>query len=679
MKKILSILLCSSMLLSCVSCSKNSYSGKTVPTSESSSAAETETVTSTTLPPTTTTTTTTHPQMQPLSSPYEYMDCLDLNGVVVDFFMISGGKLVAQTVDYSNAYVADAPAKISVIDPLSDSIVRSFDLHSGGERLLGIFENGKYIVQNYYTNEFTFFDLMGDKVAAQPDMGSGTAKFSPADDCLYFAEGNTLIKKYLSDGSVQELFSTVRIGTVNDITPQGELIIDEPAADDHTPYNSSLYSISTKERIVKLDSNAYNGLVSKGRYSSWNFNSETSCPEFISVPISGGEVSRYSFEGKTIADCRAAPDSQYILVKYSSGASDIGYLFLDPATGKAADLGYTQSYNDTSVPCYISELRRWFICTSEPDQNGSSHVRLITADPELLNFDIQLTAVENKVYTPAQCGEKLKAYRDIADDIEKEFGVRILLGNEVLDAVDDTEYTFTSIEDTMFIDPELEFSDDLYIKETLDYIRKILSMYPDGFFERFKNQYGEGGLRISIVGELSTDYYESFTSGGIAYTYGAWYNIAMQYYNMSGEMTGLHHEIWHNVESLVNKSFPLSYDSWDALNPAGFQYMNDFDAYANSADISEYVITEAPEGVYDTAYFAAQYGTVNPVEDRATMIESIFYEWYDTETSEFVQLGNYKELIKYPHIKAKIDFLADWSKQEFGYVYWDEILKNNRQ
>ena len=40
---------------------------------------------------------------------------------------------------------------------------------------------------------------------------------------------------------------------------------------------------------------------------------------------------------------------------------------------------------------------------------------------------------------------------------------------------------------------------------------------------------------------------------------------------------------------------------------------------------------------------------------------------------------NYMDFIeviktKYPHLKAKYDFLADWTKQFFGYVYWEKML-----
>ena len=65
---------------------------------------------------------------------------------------------------------------------------------------------------------------------------------------------------------------------------------------------------------------------------------------------------------------------------------------------------------------------------------------------------------------------------------------------------------------------------------------------------------------------------------------------------------------------------------------------------------------------------------ITPYEDRATLIEQLFLREYDVSSGNMKSL-TIDELKKYPHIKAKLDFLASWSKQEFGCVYWEEMLK----
>jgi hypothetical protein len=36
-------------------------------------------------------------------------------------------------------------------------------------------------------------------------------------------------------------------------------------------------------------------------------------------------------------------------------------------------------------------------------------------------------------------------------------------------------------------------------------------------------------------------------------------------------------------------------------------------------------------------------------------------------------MGGYDAALRYPHIQEKLAFLGEWIKQEFGYVYWDEM------
>ena len=60
-------------------------------------------------------------------------------------------------------------------------------------------------------------------------------------------------------------------------------------------------------------------------------------------------------------------------------------------------------------------------------------------------------------------------------------------------------------------------------------------------------------------------------------------------------------------------------------------------------------------------------------EDRATLIETVFSWSFDDKSGKKNGLA---EMNKYPHIKAKLDMLAQWAKLEFGYAYWEEIVKD---
>ena len=73
----------------------------------------------------------------------------------------------------------------------------------------------------------------------------------------------------------------------------------------------------------------------------------------------------------------------------------------------------------------------------------------------------------------------------------------------------------------------------------------------------------------------------------------------------------VHHELWHVMEKIITARQPGAFLIWDALNPEGFQYRNDYtEVWAE----------------YDSDYFVSWYSTVNAMEDRATVAEAVFRE-----------------------------------------------------
>lgn len=101
-----------------------------------------------------------------------------------------------------------------------------------------------------------------------------------------------------------------------------------------------------------------------------------------------------------------------------------------------------------------------------------------------------------------------------------------------------------------------------------------------------------------------------------------------------------------------------------------------FDASKNRAAVSylKESFTRATNiyGSDDDPYFARDYGKLTPLEDRATLIEILFTDAYDDPAEYMDFIEDISE--NCPHMKAKYDYLADWTKQLFGYVYWEEML-----
>ncbi|MBR6835984.1 MAG: hypothetical protein IKM72_08270, partial [Oscillospiraceae bacterium] len=72
------------------------------------------------------------------------------------------------------------------------------------------------------------------------------------------------------------------------------------------------------------------------------------------------------------------------------------------------------------------------------------------------------------------------------------------------------------------------------------------------------------------------------------------------------------------------------------------------------------------------AYFISRYSTVSAFEDRAELVSGLFEapgEEWNTE--------NYPNMLvlyqNSPHLKKKLDRIAERLRSEFGSVYWEEI------
>ena len=71
------------------------------------------------------------------------------------------------------------------------------------------------------------------------------------------------------------------------------------------------------------------------------------------------------------------------------------------------------------------------------------------------------------------------------------------------------------------------------------------------------------------------------------------------------------------------------------------------------------------------AYFARIYSVNNEREDRATLIEEIFCQYYEQTRYGYPVMERITEC---PHLSAKLDEIAKWVKEVFGYVYWEKAL-----
>lgn len=690
MKKYISLLLTAVIALGAVlpaaGCSSDSGSSDSVSSSPSEAESETKSAvttaetTQTTTATTTTTTTTT--LMAPMKEPVEVIDGFKGPGYVYKLHKGPGNSFFVDVSDGNKSIC-------TVFDIVSQSEIVSLETTDFNSDILGAFSDGTIV--SYSSDggkKFTFTPKDGTESEAfkLDDNSFSSLELDAEKECVYWCPLNEgRIMKMDRKGNVSEIFADQGLYHISSIDMESRTFYAEEADERSVSgLKSGIYSIDDGRRLsFSAQDNTEIFAFKDGCASvinNWNEDRGNSDMELYDVP-DGKPKKTYRIGENCISttDMTGHPDCKYtMMVQYDTdmdgGIKDI--CFVDPLNGKysaAYELGageYSTAYGVEGF--YMPEVKRWIVSVNYR-VNGNDAYVLMMMDPELLKYDQPLKEVEtvqNK-YEPVQVGEGFKEVRKVADDIEKEFGIRILVGNEVKNAEYSSSYVFDSVEDNEFITPEDEIN---YLNE----FREVLKMYPKGFFEHFKSSNGMGGLRVSFVDDLKTDSYKLFSAGGIAFNTGCWYNIVLHHSAFGMGSTSFHHEMLHSTEQLVSNKYPFDEEEWNKLNPPGFEYTRDFDAYTNDSGERMEILQYSSEMDKNAPYFVSSYSVVTPMEDRATLIENLFTWTCDDENQEVWTYHQYgtEYYNDYPHLKAKLDYLGNWIKQEFGYVYWEETLKN---
>ena len=666
-----------SAFLPAVSCSSaKSSSDSTV--QDTSAAVTTETTTETSTTTTTTTTTTTAPLMPPMTSPVEVFSDIDEPGEVIS--LVRGAD---NTILFHN--YTDNGVKFQVFDPIHKKIVRTINTGNFSEELIGMFSDGTIAALNYSDNTVMKLYPKDSDTPKIVDLNEDVIFNMYIDmdhDYIYSAASDyNGILRFDSDGNKTELFKDRGLDSIASLNTDNMTFFgnmySKSSADGTVPALFSLKSANCYTELSPECSGAY--LTENYCIGEININSDAEVLHSLELySLTDGKFQRtYDINDDTTPSGFTVTSSRYsdhLMLSswkddYSGTVHDI--YFVDLKNGTITSIAdYLGVDISQSNGCYCDDLGRWIIALNVYE-GYSSKIRFAMVDPSLLKYDrkLEISKKEHVEYVPAKCGDSYRKVRKLADEIEKKYGITILVGDEVKNCEKGSDYTIHSTEESDYYTPE----DIISNLEALDY---QLSHYPDDFFAHFRTN-GRFGLRIAFVQELTNDTYNSFTAGGIAYNIGPWYNIAIASNMLSFYSTSFHHEMWHSVEQLVdNNVAPILDSDWNALNPYGFSYTNDFDAYMETCG-SQYTTLSAIEydeyKDYNAPYFISEYSLVTPREDRATLIEYLT-GWRFDENTEY-QFGT-TEMNKYPHLKAKLDFLADWTKQEFGYVYWEELLKN---
>lgn len=281
-----------------------------------------------------------------------------------------------------------------------------------------------------------------------------------------------------------------------------------------------------------------------------------------------------------------------------------------------------------------------------PDQ-----LEFVPAELEIIQGNplVDNTILENYHREPVfDLPENLAEVRAIADELEKTYGITILLSNQCALAASYCEWPIVTTDGAGLHDEAAA------IGEALKRLEDVLQMYPQDFFRQFRNEAGERGLLVLLVEDIKP----GSSIIGVSYRMGQWYPIAVDI--TSGEVRSTYaHEIWHATENRINDVDEGALDlvAWEALNPAGFRYTGDLDNYMYDTQYT-YFYGDPKEEVY----FVDPYGKTKGQEDRARLMEYVMCaDWHG------------KKMMEEPVLRAKMQLLCNAIREAFDTSTWGDL------
>lgn len=206
------------------------------------------------------------------------------------------------------------------------------------------------------------------------------------------------------------------------------------------------------------------------------------------------------------------------------------------------------------------------------------------------------------------------------------------------------------------------------IDKALDEIDRIFSIYPQNFFEQLLLG-NQKTFDIFLCGELfsseegTLDFAAGYVNCGNTQLIMSLSVLFVDEYSAI-----INHELFHAIDarlsefSIYDTTSPYSDEKWKEMNPAGFEYFKNYDAYDDS-------LTEDLYWQYED-YFMREYSLINTKEDRADIFGYAM---------EYI-LEDYKEYTFWvtkennENIKKKLDYLCKCIRASFDTTGWPDVL-----
>ncbi len=342
------------------------------------------------------------------------------------------------------------------------------------------------------------------------------------------------------------------------------------------------------------------------------------------------------------------------------------FLLVNPENGSFADMGVVLEDTNEAAVSYNKATGHWLVGARVFD--GEYKNALYEICPAELKFSDKFESAEDTGEVKAEkqkAGSHFSELRNDADKLEEEFGFEILMGNEIKGETISYVYTAESIEDS----GRSESEQTMLVRRTLNILKKNLEAYPDWFFDMFKDYRGKGGIRFVFVENLKNEFGNFVPSGECVGT-GCWINVVIDT-DLIDKIV-VHHELWHAVESLLEKLDPKVFDDnvWMQFNPEGFEYLNDTEKYNEAVNGGAYLenCRDTYFGDKEEVFLSRVYGVTAAKEDRATIVEAFMG---DEDFFNPLEADSGLEYIKtFPHLKEKVEYMEEACERLLGKKYW---------
>ncbi|MBE6947380.1 MAG: hypothetical protein E7454_03935 [Ruminococcaceae bacterium] len=278
----------------------------------------------------------------------------------------------------------------------------------------------------------------------------------------------------------------------------------------------------------------------------------------------------------------------------------------------------------------------WLLCRTEENEK----LYHWNAKKNTLNDE---TVYTEPMYTAESPNEEALAELKLqADELGKKFGVDILIWKDAISAAP---------EDYVFSEEYLVQAYQLY----LPWLEKLMSGFPDGFFEKTP----DGNLKIALVQKISGDpeWGTLPDSPCIQYWKGDTPVLALTT-DQSFEQN-FYHAVAHFIDWRVLSKTSVFYE-WNTLNPSGFTYDNSYIENLERTD------TTHIEG--DNRYFIDLFSMSYAKEDRARIME-------------YACTSGNEEYFRAPVIQEKLRRICEGIRAAFGLkkveteFIWEQYLQ----